>query len=182
MAITTDIIISVDDFRYFIAGSESIDAKILTPMIILAQDLAAQNVLGTALKDKLVTDVNDGTLTGDYETLYDSSVASVKKMVVWQTFESNLSSLVYKIGKEAITIGDTDEVSSIGREELGDMKREASSKRAFYENQVKSYLSNNQSSFSELQDTTPDYIQSNLTKTDTSMGMSWTTNNVFNNF
>ena len=174
-----NLIIGIDRFKFFTGVSQSFDAKYIEPLIIQATDLAAQNVLGTALMVKLRTDYNEGTLTGVYQELYNSDKASVEKMVIYQALILGLPRMLYKIGAETISTGDTDEVSSIGTDELSLLQRQASASKAFYENQVIDYLRNNKESFPELENNEPDYFKANLTDRDTSQGTTYSINRFY---
>ena len=182
MAITEQLIIDIDQFKYYTGISNAFDANYLAPFIIQATDLASQNVLGTALMIKLRDDFNADALTGAYETLYNSDEASVVKMVCWQAAILGLNSMIFKIGAETISLGDTSEVESIGTEELGMMKRNWSSSKVFYENRVKAYLTNNRSDFAELADTNIDYLQANTVSGDTSQGTTYSGNIIYSDF
>ena len=170
---TVPLIIGIDDLKFYLGISRSFDARLLEPLIIQSTDLASQNVLGTALMVKLRTDYNTNSLTGIYQELYDSDKASVMKMVIFQTYVMALPRMLYKIGAETISVGDTDEVTSIGSDELGKMQREAEASKAFYENQVKDYLTKNYSSFVELSDSTPEYIKPNTRESFTGLGTTY---------
>lgn len=182
MAITENLIIDIDQFKYYTGISDAFDPDYLAPIIIQATDLAAQNVLGTALMIELRTKYNADTLAGEYQTLYNSDEASVVKMICWQTAILGLNSMLFKIGAETISVGDTSEVESIGVEELAIMKRNWSSSKVFYENRVKSYLVNNNSSFPELADNTPDYLKASTKTSDTSQGTTYAKNILYDNF
>lgn len=168
-----NLIISINDLRSYTAISDNFDAQILASVIIRATDLNCQQTLGTALTDKLIADYNAGTLAGAYDELYDSSKASVKKMVIWQAYVYGLSRMMFKVQNSGIskTGGDL-QADPITLEELGAMKREASAALALYENRVKAYLSQNRSSFPELQDNTPEYLRANTEESKTDYGIS----------
>ena len=174
-----DLIIGVDRFKYFTGVSKGFDSKFLAPLIIQATDLISQNILGTALMIKLRTDYNELTLTGAYQELYNSDKASVEKMVIYQALILGLPRMLYKIGAETISTGDTEEVSSIGTDELSLLQRQASASKVFYENQVIDYLRNNRASLPELDNNTPDYLRANLTERDTSQGTTYSINRVY---
>ena len=52
----------------------NIDPKLLYPEIKVAQDMYIHPILGTALYNKLIQDVNVSGVTGDYKTLLDDYV------------------------------------------------------------------------------------------------------------
>jgi len=182
MAITKPLLISIDELKFICSLSGAFDSNYLSPLVLQASDLASQNVLGTALMVKLRTDFNAETLTGIYDTLYDSDECSVLKMIAWQSYSLGLIRMLYKIGAETISAGDTDEVSPISKEDLGSMQRAASASKSFYENRVKSFLLNNWADIPKLSDNTLDYIKPNTEKSDTSQGMGYSDNIVFNDF
>jgi hypothetical protein len=184
MALTNqNLIVSIDDFRGFTAISDNFDSSILASIIIRATDLNCQEVLGTALTEKLTTDFNADTLAGDYLELYDSAKASVKKMVIWQAYVYGLPRFAFKIQNNGIskTGGDLD-TNSIDNSDLGILQREARGVLANYENRVKNYLSQNYSNFPELQDSTPEYLRSDLTKSNTDYGISDTPTKYYSDF
>lgn len=177
------LIISVEDFRTYAAISESFDENVLAAMIEASTDLNCQQVLGTALTQKLITDYNAGTLAGVYDELYDSPKASVKKMVIWQTYVYNLGRFAYKIQNSGVSKSGGDlEAESVTRTELADLTQRETAKMVMYENRVKNFLVENQSSISELADTTPEYLQENTTPNDGGSGLSTTPTKLYNNF
>jgi hypothetical protein len=177
-----DLIISIDDLKTVCGISDAFDANYLEPMIVQSIDLATQSVLGTALTVKLRTDYNNGGIGGIYATLWNSDESSVKKMICWQTYQLSLPRMLYKIGAETISSGDTDEVTSITQDELGLLIRQADSTRVQYENRVKEFLTNNYSSIPELATSTLGYLRPNTEEVNTSMGLSFGTNNTFTDF
>lgn len=52
----------------------NIDPKLLYPEIKTSQDMYIHPILGTALYNKLLSDVNVSGITGDYKTLLDSYI------------------------------------------------------------------------------------------------------------
>lgn len=176
------LLISIDDFREVCGLSDSFDSDYLEPMIVQATDLATEQVIGTALMVKIRTDFNNGALAGLYYTLWDSDKCSLKKMICWQAYQLCLPRMLYKIGAETISAGDTTEVTSIDANELGLLTRQADASRSMYENRVKKFLQSNQASIAELADTTLDYLRPNTEPTNTSMGLSFGENITYNNF
>jgi hypothetical protein len=178
--INEPLIISVDDIRSYTAISDNFDSQILAACIKRAQDLNCRNILGTALTNKLVTDYNSDSLTGIYETLYDSSEASVRLMVVWQAYVYGLPRMAFKIQNSGIskTGGDID-ATVITNEELGILQREAKGALTAYENNVKRFIQLNYSDIPELSDSTPEYIKPNTDKSTSDFGMSYSPTRTF---
>ena len=60
------------DIVQFTASNGSVDTDKLLPYIFMAQEIEVQRLLGTKLYDKLKSDINAGTLAGDYLSLVDT--------------------------------------------------------------------------------------------------------------
>lgn len=178
----TNLIISVDDIREVCGLSNNFDPDYLTAFIDQSTDLAGQNVLGTALLVKIKTDYNNGGLTGLYSTLWNSDTCSVKKMICWQTYQLCLPRMLYKIGAATITSNESENLDSIGQDELGVMIRQADATRVTYENRVKDFLRENYTSIPELADSNPNYKPADLIQGDTSMGLSFGKDIRYSNF
>lgn len=177
-----NLLISVDDLREVCGLSNDFDANYLEPMLVQSTDLAAQNILGTALTIKIREDYNADALAGLYLSLWDSDYASVRKMICWQAYQLGLPRMLWKIGAATISSGDTESETSITSDDLGVMIRQADATRVGYENRVKEFLVNNRSSIPELADTTLGYLQDNTEEVNTSMGMSFGKNIIYDNF
>ena len=72
----------------------AVDSNLLYPAVYLAQDKYLQPWLGTALYEKLKTDIASNTLTGAYQTLVDDYC---RKVVLWWTMVEAMPSLTYKL-------------------------------------------------------------------------------------
>jgi hypothetical protein len=100
-------------------------------------------------------------------------------MIIWQTYVMALPRLLYKIGAATISVGDTDEVTSVDSDTLSGMQRTAEASMVFYENQVKTYLHNNYPDFPELIDSTPSYVPVNVETVYTSQGTTYSVNKFY---
>lgn len=60
------------DIVQFTASNGNVDTDKLLPYIFMAQEIEVQRLLGTKLYDKLKSDINAGTLAGDYLSLVDT--------------------------------------------------------------------------------------------------------------
>lgn len=165
-----DLIIGIDDFRELTGMGDAVSDKRITAMIVSATDTYCQRILGTALTQKLISDYNDDDLADEYLELWDSAKASVKKMVIWQAYVHNLTSLVWTAGNGKFVKGSTEDGESAEASDIAMLRREKAAMLTDYENRVKTYLSENQSDFPELTDTTPEYLQENTAHSGTSQG------------
>lgn len=167
-----DLIISVDDLRYYCAIGDAFDAKWLTPWILQATELTAQKILGTALMDKLIEDYNASNLSGKYQELYHSNKSSVKLMVCWQALRLALPRMALSINNGSITRNGTTNGESASNEDIAMLHRNADATLTMYENKVKDYLIQNNASFPELKDNTPEFIKPNLQESNSTQGLS----------
>lgn len=179
------LIISVDKFKAYASISGDFDDNVLSASIISATDLHCQEILGTALTEKLITDFNADSLTGLYQELYSSTKASVEKMVVWQTFVNDIPKFAYKVQNNGIgkSGGDLEgSVEPIDKGDLAILQNSSKGKMLRYENQVKNFLIENYNDIPELSDTTPEFLKPHLTKKVNDNGISSTPNRVYNDF
>ncbi len=68
------LLISDDILKDRTAIHGNIDSKMLYPEVKVAQDMYIHPILGTALYDKIIDDVDAGTIAGDYKTLLDDYI------------------------------------------------------------------------------------------------------------
>ncbi len=71
---TTTFIISEAKVRAFTTLNNSVDTELIKNCIRTAQDYYLQSIIGTVLYEKILTDIDSGSLTGDYKTLVDSYI------------------------------------------------------------------------------------------------------------
>lgn len=68
------LLLSVETLKDRTGIHDNIDAKLLYPEIKAAQDMYIEPILGSNLYNKIVTDVEAGSITGDYKTLLDNYI------------------------------------------------------------------------------------------------------------
>ena len=68
------LLITKDDLFKYTQLSGNFDIDKITPFIKVAQDIEVQQLLGTVLYRKILTDVQDGVLAGNYLTLVSEYV------------------------------------------------------------------------------------------------------------
>ena len=66
---TNVFIISEANLRQFTDINNNVDSELLKNAIREAQDIELQRVLGTKLYNKILDDIKNNTLSGNYETL-----------------------------------------------------------------------------------------------------------------
>jgi hypothetical protein len=67
-------LISESKIRQFTDLNRSVDSALIINAIREAQDINLQSVIGTLLYQRLLNDVNNGTISGDYKVLLDDYI------------------------------------------------------------------------------------------------------------
>ena len=104
-------------------------------------------VLGTDLDTKLKSEIQGGTLAGDYKTLVESYI---QPSLVQYSFVSLVPYLRLRFVNNAVVVmGATDQSSSATYDDLKPLMDTATDAAEFYRQRLIDYLRNNTSSFSE---------------------------------
>jgi Zn-dependent protease with chaperone function len=114
----------------------NIDEKLIYPDIKVAQDMYIHPILGSALFNKLLTDIDGGTLAGDYKTLVDNFIVDA---LVWYTLMSLPQTLSYQFWNKGI-VRKQGEDTETTMDELLDLSNTFRNRAEFYANRLKLYL------------------------------------------
>ena len=110
MAIQHTLYISSTRLKKDSAIGGSVSDDLIMPYILLAQDMHILPILGTDLDTKLKSDIQDGTLTGDYKTLVETYL---QPALVQFSFVSLVPYLRLRFVNNAVVVmGATDQSSS----------------------------------------------------------------------
>jgi hypothetical protein len=117
---------------------DNIDEKLIYPEIKTAQDMYIHPILGTALFDKLVTDIDTtGTTTGDYKTLLDNYIVDALVYYVLAALPEALSFQFWNKGVVRKQ-GDSTELPTMS--ELFDIASRYRAKAQWYGERLTMYL------------------------------------------
>lgn len=126
--------------------SDNVDFKILTPVIRIVQFVEIQQLLGTNLYDKILTDVAANTLAGVYKTLVDDYVLPAMTYYIMAKAPYSLQFRYVNRGVVKKTGSDSTPISETEFSKLVDEWRNVA--QAFGEMMVK-HIQYNSSSFPE---------------------------------
>lgn len=149
MSVSLDItyFLSIQTWAEYGYTNVNTDTKKLLPIIAAVQRTRIEQVIGTTLYNKIVTDVKAGTLTGDYKTLMDDHI--LPTMIAycdWKaTFHTTYQITNKTTGKnrdEHIEPNDQSENNALRQELLKDAKT--------YEKKMKAWLCDNWNDIPEL--------------------------------
>tara|TARA_R100000700_G_scaffold743_2_gene1939 strand:+ start:1160 stop:1747 length:588 start_codon:yes stop_codon:yes gene_type:complete len=138
MAIQHTLYISSTRIKKDTALGGSVDDNLIMPYILLAQDMYILPILGTDLDAKLKSDIQGGSLTGDYKTLVEDYL---QKALVQFAFAELLPFLRLRMVNNAtVVMGATDQSSSASYDELRPLMDRAKDAAEFYRQRMIDYL------------------------------------------
>lgn len=144
--ITTDYV-----FKHSIIES-NVDADLVTKFILKAQELNIQEILGSNLYNKLVTDCP--TFTGYYKTLMDNYIQPC--LTEWTVYHS-LPFLNYHITNKAVSQKSSENSTPSTLDDLKWLLSQVKGSAEFYSERVKDYIKNNSTQFPEYWTTENSY-------------------------
>ena len=148
MALEPEVLfINPDYFKRVTQLSGTIDESWFVPSIILAQDKYVQIYLGTALYEKLKTEVSGGAAIPEpYLTLLDTYV---RKVTAWWSMVELIPNLYVQIDNGGLVIRTSENTAAITPNDLNRQVEMARNSAQFYTKQMYRYLSSNTYLFPE---------------------------------
>ena len=139
--------ISVSDVKATSFVDEGMDDLTIKKAIYTAQQVHLLPILGTALYDKLDTDIAAGTLASPYTTL----ATKVKQALVWASIYEGIYPFAIKMRNKGIVQQSGDNTQNVDFSELNSLKGDAQTKMEIFLQRVTNYLEENSSSFTEYE-------------------------------
>lgn len=131
---------------------DNIDEKLLFPEIKLAQDRYIHPILGTALYDKIVGDINStGTTTGSYKTLLDNYIIDT---LCWYVMAELPEGISFQIWNKGVVRKTGDNVEPATMSDLIDLSNKYRARAEWYAERLTKYLKQNASAT-----VLPEYLQ-----------------------
>ena len=122
------------------------------PYILLAQDMYILPILGTDLDAKIKTEIQAGSLAGDYKTLVETYI---QPALVQFSFAELAPFMRLRFVNNAIVVmGATDQSSSASYDDMKPLMDRAKDAAEFYRQRLIDYIRNNTSSFPEYSSNT----------------------------
>mgnify|MGYP003132381955 FL=1 len=147
MAIQHTLYISSTRIKKDTALGGSVDDNIIMPYILLAQDMFILPVLGTDLDAKLKSDIQGGSLAGDYKTLVETYIQPALVQFAFAELAPFLR--LRFVNNSIVVMGDTDTGSAATFEDLSPIISRSKDAAEFYRERLIDYIRNNTSSFPE---------------------------------
>ena len=155
---TTVFLLSEAKLRQFTDINDSLDTALVKNAIREAQDIHLQRIIGTKLYDKLLSDVTADTLTGAYETLVNDYL---QDFLLYAAYYETLEAVFIRPRNNGLLTPTGGENSiEVDRTLFNQKRQSVENKMEFYADKLSSYLSEEQSSFPELNTNNKAYEQS----------------------
>lgn len=155
---TTTFLISEAKLREYTDIDNNVDTALIKNGIRESQDIELQRLLGTLLYDKLLSDVDAGTLTGNYQTLVNDYV---QDFLIYAAYWYILDSIYLRSRNNGLLIPNGGENSDSVDRTLYNVKRQSvKNKMEYYADGLKDYLIEEEASFPELTQNTKLYQNS----------------------
>jgi hypothetical protein len=125
---------------------DNIDEKLIYPDIKAVQDIYLPQLLGTALYNKIISDITGNTLAGIYKTLVDDYVIDV---LINYTLAELPMAISYQFWNKGILRKTSDNTESPGVQEIQMIADKYKRRGDMYAEKTRRYLLQHQTSFSE---------------------------------
>ena len=145
---TTTFLISEAKVRSFTSLNNSVDTDLIKNCIRTAQDYRLQSVIGTVLYEKLLSDVDNNTLTGTYKTLVDDYI---QDFLLYAVYYETLEEIYLRPRNNGLLRPNGGENSDPVDKNLYDMKRQSvENKMTYYAERLTNYIIEKQDELPEL--------------------------------
>ena len=146
MAIQHTLFISTDRLKRDSSLGGSVDDNLLLPYILMAQDRYILTVLGTDLQNKLISDIQGSSLTGNYLTLLQTYI---QPALVQFAFATVLPFLRLRMVNNAVVTMSSEQGGTVSHDELKPLISASMDQGEFYRERLITYVTNNTSNFPE---------------------------------
>lgn len=126
----------------------NIDDKIIANTIMFVQESTMQEILGTKLLDKIISDVEADNLSGIYKTLADDYI---RWTLLYYTVAELLEPLQFRITNKGVVTKDSESRStSVSSDFIYKLKDSYLQKAEYYSEKTKKFLIKNYNTIPEL--------------------------------
>lgn len=140
-------ILSIEKLQEITSISNALanQVDLLMPYVEFAETaVLKQDVLGEALYDQLVTEIENGTLTGNNQTLVENYLYQLS---AWQSFVEASPFILYRAGAKGVTKMFSDNSTALDDKEFAIYRQSILDKAMFWRQATLKYLENNSTLF-----------------------------------
>lgn len=145
---TTTFIISEAKLRQFTDINDNLDTALIKNAVREAQDISLQRIIGTKLYNKILSDIDASTLTGDYKTLVDDYI---QDFLLYAAYYEALEAIYIRPRNNGLLTPTGGENSiEVDRTRFNQKRQSVENKMEFYAERLANYINEEQASFPEL--------------------------------
>ena len=145
---TDTLIISEAKVRQFTDINDAVDSALIKNNVRTAQDIHLQRIIGTKLYQKIMSDIDASTLTGDYLTLVNDYI---QDFLLYATYYETLESIYLRPRNNGLLQPTGGENSIEVDRGIYEMKRQSvENKMEYYADRLSNYISDEENLFPEL--------------------------------
>ncbi len=133
----------------------NVDLNKFIQFIKIAQEIDIRNLTGTDLYNRISTDIENGTLTGDYLTLVQDYI---QPMLIWFAQVNYIPFAAYQIKQGGIYKHTRETAETVNKNEVDYLVSKAREYANYYSTRFVDYMCFNQSLFPEYTSNTNDDI------------------------
>lgn len=147
------LLITTQDIPKFTALNGNTDVDKFVQFALIAQDIHIQNYTGSNLLDKILADINGGTLAGNYLNLVNNHL---KKMMLHYAMVEYLPFAAYTIANKGVYKHGTENGETVQKNEVDYLVEKERQIAQHYTDRFIDYMCNNSSLFPEYNNNTSD--------------------------
>ena len=135
-----------DKLKSSTAINYNVDTAFLLPFLKIAQDKNMQVILGTDLYKKLQSDIDGGTLSGNYKNLVDDYI---QDSIIHYALVEALPFISFQIKNGSVTQKNSENGTAASKSDLNWLIQKERDTAEFYGQRIVDYLCENSSIFPE---------------------------------
>ena len=140
------LLINADYLKRYTKLNGSVEDVFIYPSVIVAQEMHLQTYLGSNLYEKIISDVEGGTITGVYQTLLDDYI---RRAAAWWVVLELIPNLYTKIDNGGLMIRVSEDTTPISQRDFVRELDNARNKAHFYTDKMIRYLCANSELYPE---------------------------------
>jgi hypothetical protein len=140
MQTNSTLFINVDYLRDNTVINGNVDSELLEPFIVAAQNVRIESIIGTGLFNNLVTNIDNGSITGSNKVLLDDYIQPC--LIQWVVYEA-LPFINYKLTNKSVSTKGSDNSNSSNLNEIQYLRDNVRNTAEYMSQRVTDYLKSN---------------------------------------
>lgn len=136
--------ISADKLKEDTVINENTDNKLISPTILMAQDIYIQSILGTSLYTELKNQIQNNTVSTLNQTLLTDYLQTAIK---YYCMAELTTPLTYKFMNKSIVVKNSENSTTVSPEQLSQIKNYYLNHAEWYAKRIVKYLQENQTQY-----------------------------------